>query len=110
MSTPHSGGKTPKEQHPSLVLGQLQIEPRKAFPQLALKALRVIGKLKASHKIISESHQVRLATTPWFEFLLKPQVERKVQINVTEHRRYRATLRRPFLGCNEDPVSQCARL
>jgi hypothetical protein len=64
MSTPHSGGKAPKEQHPSLILGQLQIKPRKAIPQLALKALRIVWKLKASHKVISESHQVRLATTP----------------------------------------------
>ena len=41
MFTPIDGCKPPKEQHPSFVLGQLQIEPRKAFPQLALEALRV---------------------------------------------------------------------
>ena len=62
-SAPHGGSKASKEQQPSLVLGQLQIEPRKAFPQLALKVLRIILDLKASHEIISESHQVRLATT-----------------------------------------------
>jgi hypothetical protein len=32
---PFDGGKTPKEQQPSFLLGQFQIELRKTFPQLA---------------------------------------------------------------------------
>jgi len=87
VPAPHGGSKAPKEQQPSLVLGQLQIESRKAFPQLALKALRILRKLKASHKVISKTHQVRLATALWFETLLTPQVEPKVQLNATENRR-----------------------
>ena len=53
--------KAPKEQQPSLVLGQLQIELRKTFPQLVLEHLRIIPELKAPNEVISETHQVRLA-------------------------------------------------
>jgi hypothetical protein len=63
MLAAHSGGKTSKQQHPSLVLGQFQIEPREPLPQLALEVLRVVLELEASHKIISKTHQVRLAST-----------------------------------------------
>jgi hypothetical protein len=35
---PFDGCKTPKEQQPSFLLGQFQIELRKSFPQLALPA------------------------------------------------------------------------
>jgi hypothetical protein len=86
-------------------LRQLQIEFRKTFPQLLLELLHIIPELKAPHEVISETHQVCLATTLCFEFLLEPQVERKVQVDITEHRRYRATLRRPFLGGNNGSVS-----
>jgi hypothetical protein len=85
---PFDGGKTPKEQQPSFLLGQFQIELRKPFPQLALEVLRVSPELEASHKIIRETHQVCLALALCFEFLFKPQVEREVQVDVTQHRRY----------------------
>jgi hypothetical protein len=62
MPAPHRGGKATKEQQPSLVLGQLQIELRKTFPQLVLEHLRIIPELKAPNEVISETHQVRLAT------------------------------------------------
>jgi hypothetical protein len=42
-----------------------------------------ILELEAPHKVISKTHQVRLASTPWFEFLRKPKIERKVQIQIT---------------------------
>jgi len=85
---PFDGRKTPKEQQPSFLLGQFQIELRKTFPQLALEVLRVSPELEASHKIIRETHQVCLALALCFEFLFKPQVEREVQVDVTQHRRY----------------------
>ena len=110
MLAPGGGGKTSKEQQPSLVLGQLQIELREPLPQLALEVLRVVLELEAPHEIISKTHQVRLASTLRFEFLLKPQIERKVQIQITEHRRYGTALRRPFLGWNEDTVLHCPGL
>jgi hypothetical protein len=59
MPAPHGGGKATKEQQPSLVLGQLQIELRKTFPQLVLEHLRIIPELKAPNEVISETHQVR---------------------------------------------------
>jgi hypothetical protein len=62
MLAAHDGGKSSEEQHPSLVLGQFQIEPCESFPQLALEVLRVVLELEASHKIISKTHQVRLAS------------------------------------------------
>ncbi len=71
--TPCSGSKATEGKQPSFVFGQLQVESRKALPQPLLEILRVFQKLEASHKIICESHQVRLAL--WFEFLFKPQVE-----------------------------------
>lgn len=46
---------------PSFVFGQLQVESRKAFSQLLLEILRIYQKLEASHEIICETHQVRLA-------------------------------------------------
>ena len=92
MLVPFDSCKTPKEQQPSFLLGQFQIELRKTFPQSALEVLRVSQELEASHKIIRETHQVRLATALCFEFLFKPQVEREVQVNVTQHRRYWAAL------------------
>jgi hypothetical protein len=55
---------------------------------LALEVLRVSPELEASHKIIRETHQVCLALTLCFESLFKPQVEREVQVDVTQHRRY----------------------
>jgi hypothetical protein len=100
---PFDGGKTPKEQQPSFLLGQFQIELRKPFPQLALEVLRVSPELEASHKIIRETHQVCLALALCFEFLFKPQVEREVQVDVTQHRRYyspyaKGNLRRRAVG------------
>ena len=80
---PFDGCKTPKEQQPSFLLGQFQIELRKSFPQLALEVFRVSPELEASHKIIRETHQVCLALALCFEFLFKPQVEREVQVDVS---------------------------
>jgi hypothetical protein len=80
---PCSGSKATEEKQPSFVFGQLQVESRKALPQVLLEILRVFQKLEASHKIICESHQVRLALALRFEFLFKPQVEREVQIEIT---------------------------
>jgi hypothetical protein len=45
---PRGGGKTPKEQQPSLVLGQLQIEARKTLPQMVLEVLRIAPKQGAA--------------------------------------------------------------
>jgi hypothetical protein len=101
---PFDGRKTPKEQQPSFLLGQFQIELRKTFPQLAMEVLRVSPELEASHKIIRETHQVCLALALRFEFLFKPQVEREVQVNVTQHRRYWAALWRTLLGRDECPI------
>ena len=102
---PRGGGKTPKEQQPSLVLGQLQIEPRKTLPQMVLEVLCISPKLEASHKIIGKTHEVRLALALQFEFLFEPQVEREVQIQITQHRRYWSALRRALLGRDDDPIS-----
>jgi hypothetical protein len=99
---PFDGCKTPKEQQPSFLLGRFQIELRKAFPQLALEVLRVSPELEPSHKIIGETHQVCLALALCFEFLFKPQVEREVQVDVTQHRRHRA-LRRPRPHARRSP-------
>ena len=46
---PFDGCETPKEQQPSFLLGQFQIELRKSFPQLVLEVLRVSAELEASH-------------------------------------------------------------
>src|SRR6185436_8382660 len=82
---PRGGGKTSEEQQPSFVLGQLQIESRKTLPQLTLELLRISPKLEAPYEIIGKTHEERLASTLLFELLLKPQIEREVQIQVTEH-------------------------
>jgi hypothetical protein len=58
---PFDGCKTPKDQQPSFLLGQFQIELRKLFLQLALEVLRASLELEASHKIIRETHQACLA-------------------------------------------------
>jgi len=101
---PVDGCKTPKEQQPSFLLGQFQIELRKTFPQSALEVLRVSSELEASHKIIRETHQVCLALALCFEFLFKPQIKREVQVHVTQHKRYWAALWRTLLGRDECPI------
>jgi hypothetical protein len=58
---PFDGGKTPKEQQPSFLLGQFQIGLRNV-PQLALKVLRVSSELEASHKITRETTKY---ASPW---------------------------------------------
>src|SRR5215469_11475025 len=96
--------KAPEGEQPGFVLGQFQIESSEPFSQLSLIAVRIFAVLEASHKVIGEPHQVRLAASLRFDLLRKPQIERKVQVQITEHRRYRPPLRDAFLSVDEGSV------
>src|SRR5712691_11587003 len=98
------GGEASKEQQPRLVVGQLQVEPREPLPQISVEVLRVPLVLETRHKIVREPSQVRLTPHPPPHFLLKPQVEHKVQIHVGQDWAERATLRRPRLRSDDDAV------
>src|ERR1700731_3653277 len=87
---PCNGCKTPEEYAPSLFLGQLQPEYGEPFPDRPVEMVRLLFELECRHEIISETHQIRLTSTGWFDLLLKPQVEHKVKIDVAQHRRDRA--------------------
>ena len=77
--------ESPKEYAPSLFLGQLQPELREPLPHSLLELVRVFTELEAHHKVISKTHQIRLAPTLRFDFLLKPQIENKMKIKVAQH-------------------------
>ena len=79
-------GKSPKEYAPSLFLGQLQPEFREPLPHSLLELVHILPELKTHYKVISKTHQIRLATTLRFDFLLKPQIKNKVKIKVAQHR------------------------
>jgi hypothetical protein len=52
-----------------------------------LEAIHVLPELESRHEIISKTHQIRLTPTSRFDLLLKPQVEQKVKVDVTQHGR-----------------------
>src|SRR5579863_1870411 len=72
VSQTSSVSESPKEYAPSLLLGQLQSEFREPFPHSLLEVIRVLPELKTHHEVISKTHQLRLAPTLRFDFLLKP--------------------------------------
>jgi hypothetical protein len=78
--------ETSKEYAPSLLFGQLQTEFREPFPHLLLELVHILSELEAHHEIVSETHEIRLASTLRFDLLLKPQIENKVEVKVTQHR------------------------
>src|ERR1700691_1135024 len=92
VSLPCEDSEAPKENAPSFLLGQLQSELCEALLHLLLEAVHVLPVLETHHEVISETHQISFATTPRLDLLLKPQVEDKVEIEVTEHGRDRTTL------------------
>src|SRR5215472_1573060 len=77
--------ESPKEYAPSLFLGQLQTEFREPLPHLLLEMVHVLSILETHHEVVSETHEVRFASTLRFDLLLKPQVENKVEVEVTQH-------------------------
>jgi hypothetical protein len=77
--------KAPKENASCFLLSQFQPEFREPLPHFRLELVRVFPELKTHHKIISETHQIRLAPTVWPDFLLKPQIENEVKIKVAQH-------------------------
>src|SRR6266404_5317120 len=87
VTLPCNGSEASEEYAPSLFLGQLQPEVGKPLPHFCLEAVHVLSILESRHEIISETHQIRLTPTKRFDLLLKPQVEQKVKIDVTQHRR-----------------------
>jgi hypothetical protein len=78
------GGEPAKEQQPSLLLGELQIESCQALPELSPKGLRVRQMLETYHEVINETHEISLAPTPRSKSSFEPQVERVVQVDVGE--------------------------
>src|ERR1017187_334896 len=101
ISQPCNGREAPEEYAPSLLLGQLQSEFSEPLPYFRLEAVHVLSILKSRHEVVSETHQIRLTPTSRFDLLLKPQVEQKVKIDVTQHRRDRTALR-STLFCMDD--------
>jgi hypothetical protein len=87
IAQPCDGREPPEENAPSLFLGQFQPKLCKPFPHLRLEAVHVLSVLESRHEVISETHQIRLTSTGWFDFLLEPQVEQKVKVDVTQHGR-----------------------
>jgi Mg2+ and Co2+ transporter CorA len=74
-----------KEYVPSLFFGQLQSEIREPLPHLLLELVHILSELETHDEIISETHEVRLASTLWFDLLFKPQIENKVEVKVAQH-------------------------
>src|SRR5262245_44125820 len=85
LRTPISGEAT-KEHEPSFLLGHFQVELRKARLQLALETLCVPLVLEAHHKIVSEPDEVGLSLALRLEPLLEPQIENKVQVDISQQR------------------------
>jgi len=77
--------ESPKEYAPSFLLGQLQPELRKPLPHFLLEMVHILSELETHYEIVSETHEIRLASTLRFDLLLKPQVENKVEVKVAQH-------------------------
>ena len=77
--------KSPKEYAPSLFLGQLQTEFREPLLHLLLEMVNVLPILETHHEIVSEAYEIRLAPTLRFNLLFKPQIENKMEVEVTQH-------------------------
>src|SRR6516164_9508323 len=85
MSQTCDGCESSKEYAPSLFLGQLQTEFREPLPHFLLEVVHVLSILETRHEIVSEAYEVRFAPTLRFDLLLKPQVENKMEVEVTQH-------------------------
>src|SRR6516164_10010566 len=77
--------ESPKEYAPRLFLGQLQSEFREPLPHLRLEMVHVLSVLETHHEIVSETDEIRLASTLRFDLLFKPQIENKMEVEVTQH-------------------------
>src|SRR6516225_2495452 len=108
VSLPCKGCEASEEHAPSLFLGQLQSEFSKPPPYLRLEAVHVLSVLESRKKIISKTHQIRLTPTSRLDLLLKPQVEQKVKVDVTQHGRDRTALRSTLFCVNDDAVLHCS--
>jgi hypothetical protein len=87
QSVPQTGHacESPKEYAPSFLLGQLQSEFREPLPHFLLELGRILSELETHHEVISETQQIRLASTFRSDLLLKPKIENKVKVKVTQH-------------------------
>jgi len=85
MSQTCDGCESSKEYAPSLLLGQLQTEFREPLPHFLLEVVHLLSILEAHHEIVSETHEVRLASTLRFDLLLKPQIKNEVEVKVAQH-------------------------
>jgi hypothetical protein len=88
QSVPQTGHacESSKEYAPSLLLGQFQSEFREPLLHSLLELVCILPELETHHKVISKTHQIRLAPTLRFDLLLKPQIENKVKIKVAQQR------------------------
>jgi hypothetical protein len=77
--------ESPKEYAPSFLLGQLQSEFREPLPHFLLELVHIPSELETHHEVISETQQIRLASTFRSDLLLKPKIENKVKVKVTQH-------------------------
>jgi len=98
------GGETAKEHEPSLLLGHFQVELRKARLQLSLEALCVSLVLEAHHKIVSEPDEVGLSLALRLEPLLEPQIENKVQVDISQQRAERPALWSSLFASRDNPI------
>src|SRR5262245_53801607 len=99
-----ASGEASTEEQPCLLLGQGQVEPLKAHAQLAVEGFRIPLVLEARHKVIREPRQVRLPLTQRPELLLEPEVQDKVQVDISQDGADRTPLGRPFRRAHDDPT------
>jgi hypothetical protein len=88
---PCDGREPSKEYAPSFLLGQLQSKLDEPILYLLVESVCIPLELKSCQKIVCETHQISFTPTRRFEFPLKPQVQKKVKIDVTQDGRYHST-------------------
>ena len=95
-------GETPESDQPRFTRLQRQTEFLQPFAQNPFKAARIFAVLEPQNEIIHVADVINLAFQPQFNHFLHPQIDRIVQIDITDQYTDRAALRRSF--CRFKPL------
>src|SRR6185295_1743978 len=100
---------SPKLDHPSLLLMQLQSELSHPFAQFYLEPFGIFSMLEADHDVVCISHHYHCSLCFLLPPSLRPLVEYVVKIDVRKYRAHKPSLRRPFFSTLQLPIFHHSR-